>query len=205
MTREKLNEGSRSDSALSQQAMRRAATRTLALSFVVGIAIVVAYFTLPLTPPLVSRAAGFLAASLIALGALMWWHLRSVVNSPVPRVRSIAALLTTLPLFLVVFASVYFVLSDSDAANFSESLSRLDALYFTVTVFATVGFGDITPGTEIARATTLIQMAADLVLVGLLVRALVGAARVGVARRDSRRAGTDGPGTDPSPGGTDQL
>ena len=37
------------------------------------------------------------------------------------------------------------------AGNFSEPLTRTDALYFTVTVFSTVGFGDITAKTEAAR------------------------------------------------------
>ena len=37
------------------------------------------------------------------------------------------------------------------ASNFSEPLTRTGALYFTVTVFSTVGFGDITAKTEAAR------------------------------------------------------
>jgi len=36
-------------------------------------------------------------------------------------------------------------------ANFGGHLSHTDGLYFTVTVFSTVGFGDITAKTETAR------------------------------------------------------
>ncbi len=33
-----------------------------------------------------------------------------------------------------------------DPAAFNETLTRIDSLYFTLTVFATVGFGDIAAG-----------------------------------------------------------
>jgi hypothetical protein len=65
--------------------------------------------------------------------------------------------------------------------NFTEEISRTDALYFTVTVtvtvFAIVGFGGIAPRTDLARIITMIQMITGLVAVGLVVRVVLGAAR----------------------------
>ena len=49
----------------------------------------------------------------------------------------------------------------------SESLSRTDALYFSVTIVTTVGFGDITAKTEVARLLVAAQMFGDLILLGL--------------------------------------
>ena len=46
------------------------------------------------------------------------------------------------------------------AASFTEPLTRADALYFTVTVFSTVGFGDITAKSETARVVLIVQMLA---------------------------------------------
>jgi hypothetical protein len=40
----------------------------------------------------------------------------------------------------------------------AEPLSRTDALYYTITVFSTVGFGDITPRADLARIVTMVQM-----------------------------------------------
>jgi hypothetical protein len=40
-------------------------------------------------------------------------------------------------------------------------LTRTDALYFTVTVFSTVGFGDITAKTETARLVVTGQSCPD--------------------------------------------
>jgi Ion channel len=57
------------------------------------------------------------------------------------------------------------------------------ALYFTVTVFSTVGFGDITAKTEAARLAVTGQMIADLVIIGLAVRVIVGAVKQGRRRQ----------------------
>ena len=48
-------------------------------------------------------------------------------------------------LFLIIFSAAYVLLSENQADSFSETLGRTDALYFTVTVFATVGFVVVRP------------------------------------------------------------
>ncbi len=54
-----------------------------------------------------------------------------------------------------------------------------------MTVFATVGFGDIVPVSQTARVLTTCQMVADPVLVGLIANVMVGAVRIGLERRQS--------------------
>jgi len=56
--------------------------------------------------------------------------------------------------------------------SFSQPLTRVDALYFAMTVFTTVGFGDIAARSQVARVVVIVQMLADLVYVGLLARVL---------------------------------
>jgi hypothetical protein len=46
---------------------------------------------------------------------------------------------------LITFAAVYLSLSESSDTHFSEPLNHTGALYLVITVFSTVGFGDITP------------------------------------------------------------
>jgi voltage-gated potassium channel len=48
-----------------------------------------------------------------------------------------------------------------------------------VTVFSTVGFGDITAKSELARVLLIIQMLADLALLGTGVRLILGAVQRG--------------------------
>ncbi len=72
-----------------------------------------------------------------------------------------------------------------------QPLTRADALYFAVTVFSTVGFGDITPKSEAARVVLIVQMLGDLALLGAGVRVLLGAVRRGQQRQDT--SDQDGP------------
>ena len=68
-----------------------------------------------------------------------------------------------------------------DAATFTEPLSRSDAIYLTVTIFATVGFGDISAQTEAARLVVTAQMLLDLVVLGLGINVILGAVKRGKA------------------------
>jgi voltage-gated potassium channel len=84
------------------------------------------------------------------------------------------------PLFLVLFAASYFLLAQDGADNFTvDSLTRTDSLYFTVTVFATVGFGDISATSQTARVFVMAQMILDLIVLGLLVKVFLGAVDIG--------------------------
>ena len=78
------------------------------------------------------------------LGAVILLQVRSILRPAHPAAKAIEALTLTGPLFLLRFASTYFLTSQADPANFTLSaLTRSDMLYFTVTVFATVASGDI--------------------------------------------------------------
>jgi voltage-gated potassium channel len=108
---------------------------------------------------------------------------RTITASAFPGLRAIAALATSVPLFLALFASTYFVMARLSPGSFTAALTRTDALYFTVTVFSTVGFGDITAKTEMARLVVTGQMIADLVILGLAIKVIVGAIRRGRQRQ----------------------
>lgn len=124
-----------------------------------------------------------LVLGLALFGGLVAWQIAAITHAEYPRLRALEALATAVPLFLLLFAASYFLLAEEVPESFSEPLSRTDALYFTVTVFATVGFGDIAPATEAGRALTTVQMIADLIVVGVIAKVLFGAVRIGVRRR----------------------
>jgi hypothetical protein len=169
---------------------RRAATRALLGSGLVSGVVVLAYFLLPLSSSLTLDTTLVLATGLLGVAVLLGWHVRSIIRSPHPIVRAVTALATTMPVFIVLFATTYFVMGRTDPAQFSEPLSRLDSVYYTVTIFATVGFGDITPVSPTARAATTLQMVGDIVLVGLVVQVIVGAMRQGIRRKESQKSAT---------------
>lgn len=146
------------------------------------IALMVIYYLLPLDPSSVGVAVTMLVIGLVVLIGLVVVQVGSIVMSPFPGLRAVEALATSVPLFLLLFAATYFVMSGISPGDFSEPLTRSDALYFTVTVFATVGFGDIAAKTEGARLLVTGQMIADLIIVGLGVRVIVGAVSRGRRR-----------------------
>ncbi len=116
-----------------------------------------------------------LAAGLVVLVAVAAWQVRLVIRAKYPALRAGEALATTVPLFVLLFASAYFVMTRANPASFSHPLTRTDALYFTVTTFSTVGYGDITPVTETARLVVTVQMILDLLALGLGIRVFIGA------------------------------
>jgi hypothetical protein len=75
---------------------------------------------------------------LVVVIVLQVW---GITRARCPGLLAVEALALTAPLFLVMFAGVYVVVAQDNAANFStHELTRTDALYFTLTVLSTVGF-----------------------------------------------------------------
>jgi len=139
------------------------------------IALVAVYYLLPLDHSSTGAAVTILVTGLVVFIGLVAFQVRSIVRSPFPGLRAIEALATSVPLFLLLFASTYVVMAAMSVGNFGGRLTHTDGLYFTVTVFSTVGFGDITAKTQAARLVVTGQMIADLVILGLAVKIIVGA------------------------------
>jgi voltage-gated potassium channel len=177
--------GAREHSENSPQ--RRAPVRLIVLSTARVVAttglLLAIYYLLPLDHESTWVAVTTLVIGLLALIGLVIVQVRSILASAFPGIRALEALASSIPLFLLLFASAYIVMERLSPGDFSEPLSHSDALYFTVTVFSTVGFGDITPKTELARLVVTGQMVADVVILGLAIKVIVGAVR-------SRRSGT---------------
>jgi voltage-gated potassium channel len=147
------------------------------------IVLVAIYYLLPLDRTSTGVAISMLAVGLLALIGLIAYQVRSIIKAEYPALRGVGALATSAPLFLLLFAATYFVLGGISASNFSEPMTRTDAVYFTVTVFATVGFGDITARTEVARALVTGQMVVGIVIVGIGARIIVDAVKHGRAQQ----------------------
>ena len=152
----------------------------------------------PLLPGAARRPLGgftgllFLAA-LLTFGAVIAFQLRGILRSRHPRLQAIRALSVGLPMFWVVFASTYWIVAAQQDGAFTEPLNRTDGLYFTITVFTTVGFGDISPVSQLARVLVTVQsMILGLVTLGLIAKLVVGAVQVAVARRSAEPEPADG-------------
>lgn len=154
----------------------------------------VIFFTLTLVPDTPDgRFVVPLTLALLAVALYVWFfkrQLAGVYKAKFPTLRAVEALVLVAAMFLAVFAMIYVMISLSDPSAFTEELAPFNSYYFALTVLATVGFGDITPVTTLARSVTMVQMALDLVFVAVLIRVIGGAARRAL---QERHAHTDMP------------
>ncbi len=137
--------------------------------------LVAVYYALPWSTTRPGAGSSILVIGLVIFIGLVAVQTRSIIRSPFPGLRAIEALATSVPLFLLLFASTYVVMAAMSAGNFGGGLTHTDGLYFTVTIFSTVGFGDITAKTQAARLVVTGQMIADLVILGVAIKIIVGA------------------------------
>ena len=168
--------------ALGAAKRRRLTALALLRSLATAVVLVALYYLLPLDRIPSIPLGWLLAIGLVILLAVSSWQVRSIISAKHPAVRAIGALATTVPLFLLLFAATYFLMAKASPASFTDHLTRTDALYFTVTTFSTVGYGDITAVSESARLVVIVQMILDLLALGLGIRVFTGAVQRGRQR-----------------------
>ena len=174
---------------------RRVVFRAALRSVLAATVLVVLYYVLPLDRPWNTGTGIRLLIGLLVFAGVMVWQVRVIAGARYPGLRAAEALGLVIPFYLVLFASTYFLMERASAASFTQPLTRTDAFYFAVTVFSTVGFGDIAPKSEIARIVLIVQMIGDLAVLGAGLQVLLRA----VQRGRERRSDT---GDDPGPAAT---
>jgi voltage-gated potassium channel len=155
---------------------RSAATVGLACVLIVG-----AYYVLPFDQLSGERSLLRLSVVVALVAAVFLWQIRRISTAELPELRAVEALGIVIAVFLIGFSVVYLSMSHANPRTFSQQLDHTRALYFTITVFSTVGFGDITPRTDPARLVVSAQMLLDLAIIGVVVRLIFNAARSRIA------------------------
>lgn len=158
-----------------------AALRSLAVLTV----LLLGYFTVPVGGFNAENPAAAWVRLVTVVGVflvVLGLEVRVVLSARVPQARAVAAVVESVLLFVCLFALLHLSMSTTDPASFNEPLDRVDALYFTASTFATVGFGDIAPVTQVARAVVTVQMLAGLGVLVLIAKVAFYAARVGLRR-----------------------
>ena len=137
---------------------------------------VVAYFLVPLDKEFGELIAAMLviaaAASLIPISIR---QAQRVLTSPDPLFDAMRCIVSALVFLVVAFSSAYFVL----AANYDNQIAgletKLDAIYFTITILATVGFGDISATGQTARGIVSGQMVVNFAVLAVSLRVVTWA------------------------------
>jgi len=159
---------------------RRLITLGLLRALISTAVLVALYFLLPLDRLDKLPLEASLAVALLVLLGVAIWQIRASIRAVHPGVRAVEALAITVPVFVLLFAATYFLMAHAEPANFNtHPLTRTDTLYFTITVFATVGFGDITATSQTARLLVSVQMILDLLVLGFGIKVFLGAVQRG--------------------------
>jgi hypothetical protein len=156
-------------------------------------ALFAAYFLIPTRSADDGSDLPWLILQLGVFGVIVGIQVPAIVKAKYPILRAVETMAVLVPLYLLIFARIYLSSSLNDPSGFSQPLNDVTALYFAVTVFASVGFGDIVAQTDSLRLVVTLQMVLNLVVFGLVIKLLASAARRGVARRGAQPTVNDPP------------
>lgn len=163
---------------------RRWLIRSILITVATAVSLIVLYLVLPAASH--SNAATLIRMTivLIIFMAALAYQLGSILRSDHPGIRASEALAITFIALVVAFSFGYLSMSHASAHNFNQPLDKVKAVYFTLTIITTVGFGDITPATDAARIVVCVQYLLDLFLILGVARVFFSAARHARARRE---------------------
>jgi voltage-gated potassium channel len=158
---------------LTKRRRRTLLASTVARSALTVAGLLVIYAMLPIGREATLNSIGVMVIGSVVVVITVALELRALSNAPHPILRLVETLTSVLVVFILVFATVYLSMAQANTSSFTEPITKVSAVYFTVTVLATVGFGDITPITDAARIAVTVQMVLGLTLVAVVVRFLI--------------------------------
>ena len=173
-----LNVGPRHFADLHGKERRRAALATLLRCLIIAALVIGIYYLAPLSSheSVANAVLRLLVGGVLFVGLLVW-QIRRIRRADLPELQAIEALVLALFCFLTIFASTYGQISHYSPHAFNATMDRNTALYFTISTFGTVGFGDVVAVSGSVRLLVALQILIDLVFVGLVVKVLARASQ----------------------------
>ena len=170
---------------LSREELRHELIKTVSICLGFSVAIFAIYFTLPFdhlswTGQAITRTVIGMTAFILVIALLI----KRILRADVPQLRAAETLVISLVLFICFYASVYLEISNHDLQTFNVVLTHSSALYFTIVTFGTVGYGDISAHSDLARLLVSAQIIIDVLFIAALARLVIFASKFSLNRDD---------------------
>lgn len=159
----------------------------------VAVGLLLGYSLLPLSGRHRWLGVALGAALALSIVPIVVRRARRVLRAERPIAEAVAALVVTATLALVFSAGTYYAIAKGNPGSFDGLGTKIDGMYFAVTVMSSVGFGDIVATSQGARLATTIHIVFTLVLVGAAFRLIVWAVKQNLSGRLPDGRGGDGP------------
>jgi hypothetical protein len=169
----------------------RATARVQSLARVAGLAVllvVIAALVTPVRAPEFAVDVGLVFALFLAATAPLL-IVRDVARHEAISLKTVAAALAVYLLLGLAFAYVHVIFDGRGLALYSQALSQSDGIYLSFITLTTVGFGDVTPVDDVARALIIGEAILGQIYLVSVVALLVG--NIG-RRREPRARGVTG-------------
>jgi voltage-gated potassium channel len=168
------------------RAQRRAIGRSVARTVLVLFGVTAVFLLVPVRALPGGDSLLIAAVFLIGLAGtatLIVWQVMAYRDAKLSGRARLQGLLVALYVAVLFFALSYYLMAMSNPDQIAGLRTRMDALYFSLTIVSTVGFGDVHADGQAARAIVSLQLAFNLLFVSLAVAAARAAGLPGDATR----------------------
>jgi voltage-gated potassium channel len=149
------------------------------------------YFVVPAEPRLPTGAIVARGATTVLVFAVLAFLIVRQLRLEVERGPDyrVDGLVASVMAVIVVFSLAYYIMAERNPSQIAGLHTRIDALYFTVSTLATVGFGDVHATGQAARVMVLLQMFFNVVFITTAATLLSGRVRAVAEQRVRLRRG----------------
>jgi hypothetical protein len=108
----------------------------------------------------------------LSMAALVIWQVTQYRSGRGRGAEQLRGLAVAVWISVLFFSATYYILARNDPGQMDGLHTKLDALYYTMSMVSTVGFGDISAAGQAARAVVCLNLAFNLVVLTLAVTAV---------------------------------
>lgn len=156
------------------RAQRAAIGRSVARTVLVLFGVTAVFLLLPVQAFNLSDTIRIVAVFLIGLAGIAFlivWQVMAYRDAKISGRARLQGLIVALYVAVLFFALSYYLMALSGPEQIAGLKTRMDALYFSLTIMSTVGFGDVHAESQASRAIVSLHLAFNLLFVSLAVAA----------------------------------